>query len=276
MINTALYSFWSKPYLANKGFKKFGEFNNKSDFILSWSTSVKLSKLYFNEVILVTDNWSWKNIFKKLKLPFDNILTKLDDIIISEKLWSISKAYAIKYMENPFIHIDSDVFIWKKLKDDFLKADILVQNEEGIKDKNQYLLYIGLEWDYINYLNGTCEYLNNFNAKDRDVSAYNCGIIGGNNIDFLKKYADEMINLSVEYSLKDKYINCYTTAWLEQALLYSMCEKHNIDVKLLINDLTMEQNFYTHLAGQTKRNPLLIKKLKNKYNILFEKNVSIN
>ena len=87
MIETALYSFWSKPYREKNAFKTFAEFNTERDFVLSWSTSVKLSKQNFKKVVLVTDSWAWENIFKDLKLPFDEVKLSLDGIKHNTDIW---------------------------------------------------------------------------------------------------------------------------------------------------------------------------------------------
>lgn len=268
MIETALYSFWSKPYRIDK-YKKIAEFNNKEDFILSWKTSVKLSKKFFKNVILITDNWAWENLFKELNLPFTDVQMFSDEINIDTKLWSISKAYAIKTMKTPFLHIDSDVYIWKKLKKEFLNADLLVQSEENIKSRDQYLLYHSTYWDYNNSFIKSNKYLDDFNPNERDIYAFNCGVIGGNNVKFLHDYADNMIEIFNIYNKRKEKIEKLSVAFLEQTLLLMMAEKNNINVEFLIKD-GIKQDYYTHLAGGTKRNKKIMEYLKIKYESTFK------
>ncbi|MDB4493385.1 hypothetical protein N9216_02100, partial [Pseudomonadales bacterium] len=109
MIETALYSFASNSTKSKISPKVFFGFNNESDFALSWVTSVKLAKLHFKNVVLVTDTWAWDNIFSKLDLPFDEVKLTLDSIDENTNMWAISKAHAILEMSEPFLHIDSDV-----------------------------------------------------------------------------------------------------------------------------------------------------------------------
>lgn len=273
MIDTALYSFWSKPFRKNS-YKKFGEFNTKEDFILSWKTSVELSSKNFNNIILCTDTWSYENLFKEINLPFTDVKIILDNILLDTNLWSISKAYAIKEMTEPFIHIDSDVYIWKKLNENYLKSEVLVQSEEGIFDKDQYILYHGLNWEYKYYFKGSNKYLDEFEPCKTDIYAYNCGILGGNNVDFLKDFAENMIKICEIYNEKPSKLYNVSVAFLEQTLLMMMCQKHNIDVNILLKN-NENQNFYTHLAGSTKKDKKLMILLSKKYNQIFKTNEKI-
>ena len=274
MIETALYSFWSKPYREKNAFKTFAEFNTQYDFVLSWSTSVRLSKQNFKKVVLVTDSWAWENLFKDLNLPFDEVKLSLDGIEHSTDIWSVSKAYSVLEMDEPFIHIDSDAYIWKPLSTTFLNSPVLVQDGEGKIDRDQYTLYLGLEWDYQKYLNGRNKYFNNSNLKDRDVYAWNCGVIGGTDVKFLHKWAKEMIEVSNLYDTiikKQNYRNSYLVVWVEQTLLLLMAEYHNVEVVPILNYREEPQDFYTHLMGSSKRDVEMMKLLDKKHKKLFGK-----
>ena len=274
MIETALYSFWSKPYLEKNAFKTFAEFNNEYDFVLSWSMSVKLAKQNFKKVVFVTDTWAWENLFKDLKLPFDEVRLSLDNINHSTDIWSVSKAYAILEMDTPFLHIDSDAYLWKELPNHILNKPIVVQDTEGIVDRNQYTLYLGLEWDYNLYLKGFNKYLDASDLKNRDIFAYNCGVVGGTDVEFLKKWATEMIDVANMYDrLKttDNYRNGYIVVWVEQSLLMLMSEYENIEVTKLLPHRNIIQDYYTHLMGSSKRDHSIMLKLDTKYEKLFGK-----
>lgn len=274
MIEAALYSFWSKPYREKNAFKTFAEFNTEYDFVLSWSTSVRLSKQNFKKVVLVTDSWAWENLFKDLNLPFDEVKLSLDEIEHSTDIWSVSKAYAVLEMNEPFVHVDSDVYVWKPLSTTFLNSKVLVQDAEGKIDRDQYTLYLGLEWDYKKYLNGRNKYLNNSNLKDREIYAWNCGIVGGTDVEFLHKWAAEMIRISNLYDLLIKqknYRNSYLVVWVEQTLLLLMAEHHNVEVVPILNHREELQDFYTHLMGSSKRDVEMMKLLDKKHEKLFGK-----
>jgi len=274
MIETALYSFASNSTKAGVTPKAFFGFNNESDFALSWVTSVKLAKLHFKNVVLVTDTWAWDNIFSKLDLPFDEVKLTLDFIDEATNMWAISKAHAILEMNEPFLHIDSDVFIWEALDKKYLMSTVLVQSNESSKYATQYEFYNRLEFMHNEHFNGTSLYLDNSNMSERDIYAYNCGVIGGTDITFLKKWATQMIETAnvFDYIIlsnsKMKFTAADVMVWVEQSLLLLMTEHHNIDVCELV-ELGVEQSYYTHLCGHVKREVALMTGLANKSKTLF-------
>jgi hypothetical protein len=274
MIETALYSFWSTPYLEKNAFKTFAEFNTEYDFVLSWSMSVKLAKQNFKKVVFVTDTWAWENLFKKLNLPFDEVKLSLDDITHTTDVWSVSKAYAILEMDAPFLHIDSDVYLWTELPNHILNKPILVQDAESIlQDRTVGQVYLALEWEYNTYLKSTSSYLDNSNFINRDVFGYNCGVVGGNDVKFLNKWASEMIKVTSaydEFKKTSKYNNHYIAVWVEQSLLLVMSDFYKVQVTELI-DRNQPQNFYTHLMGSSKRDVEMMKLLDKKHEKLFGK-----
>jgi hypothetical protein len=274
MIETALYSFASNSTKAGVTPKAFFGFNNESDFALSWVTSVKLAKLHFKNVVLVTDNWAWDNIFSKLDLPFDEVKLTLDFIDEATNMWAISKAHAILEMNEPFLHIDSDVFIWEALDKKYLMSNVLVQSNESSNSYTQTDFYNQLEKLHTLHFTGTNVYLDNSNMSERDIYAYNCGVVGGNDVEFLRKWATQMVETanaidSIIPSIDElDFAPFDTMVWVEQSLLLLMAEHHNIDVYELV-ELGIDQSYYTHLCGDVKRNGGLMKDLTNKSKTLF-------
>jgi hypothetical protein len=273
MIETALYSFASNSTKSEISPKAFFGFNNESDFALSWITSVKSAKLHFKNVVLVTDTWAWDNIFSKLDLPFDEVKLTLDSIDENTNMWAISKAHAILEMSEPFLHIDSDVYIWEALDKKYLMSNLLVQSNESSESDIQSDFYNQLEQLHLLYFNGTNVYLDNSNMSERNIYAYNCGVVGGTDVEFLRKWAGQMIETanSIDYIMPS--INELTNSgdimvWVEQTLLMLMAEHHMVDVSELV-EIGVEQSYYTHFCGNVKRDVNLMKALNVKLNGLF-------
>lgn len=273
MIETALYSFASNSTKSEISPKAFFGFNNESDFALSWITSVKSAKLHFKNVVLVTDTWAWDNIFSKLDLPFDEVKLTLDSIDENTNMWAISKAHAILEMNEPFLHIDSDVYIWEALDKKYLMSNLLVQSNESSESDIQSDFYNQLEQLHLLYFNGTNVYLDNSNMSERNIYAYNCGVVGGTDVEFLRKWAGQMIETanSIDYIMPS--INELTNSgdimvWVEQTLLMLMAEHHMVDVSELV-EIGVEQSYYTHFCGNVKRDVNLMKSLNVKSSTLF-------
>lgn len=258
MVKTALYSFWSKPFLAKSEFKTFGEFNTKEDFLLSWSVSVKLARRHFTKVILVTDTWAWKNLFEPLGLPIDDVRIILDDLDCTTDMWSISKAYSIMEMEEPFVHLDSDVYLWTELNEEILESKVFAQSREGKWDTYQDQIYTKRSDDYHRNFEGGCKYFNNFRAENLEHLAYNTGVVGGNDLGFLKTWAENMIYLANLYDSKfksnefigERYL---AVVWVEQALIRAMEIVDGYQIKVVLEDPSIEQEHYTHLCGASKK-----------------------
>ena len=258
MIKTALYSFWSKPFLAKSEFKTFGEFNTKEDFLLSWSVSVKLARRHFARVILVTDTWAWKNLFEPLDLPIDDVRIILDDLDCTTDMWSISKAYSIMEMEEPFVHLDSDVYLWEELSEEILCSKVFTQSREGKWDPYQDQIYTKRSDDYHRNFEGGCKYFNNFRAENLEHLAYNTGVVGGNDLGFLKNWAENMISLANLYDSKfksnefigERYL---AVVWVEQALIRAMEIVDEYQIIVVLDDPSIDQEHYTHLCGASKK-----------------------
>ena len=274
MIETALYSFASNSTKSEISPKAFFGFNNESDFALSWITSVKSAKLHFKNVVLVTDTWAWDNIFSKLDLPFDEVKLTLDSIDENTNMWAISKAHAILEMNEPFLHIDSDVYIWESLDKKYLMSNLLVQSNESSESDIQSDFYYSLYEIHNLYFKGINTYLDNSNLIERDIYAYNCGVVGGTDVEFLRKWAGQMIETAnvidtiipsideLEFNPSDVMV------WVEQTLLMLMAEHHMVDVSELV-EIGVEQSYYTHFCGNVKRDVNLMKALNVKSSTLF-------
>lgn len=274
MIETALYSFASNSTKSEISPKAFFGFNNESDFALSWITSVKSAKLHFKNVVLVTDTWAWDNIFSKLDLPFDEVKLTLDSIDENTNMWAISKAHAILEMNEPFLHIDSDVYIWEALDKKYLMSNLLVQSNESSESDIQSDFYYSLYEIHNLYFKGINTYLDNSNLIERDIYAYNCGVVGGTDVEFLRKWAEQMIETA---NLIDTIIPSIDKlgfnpsdimVWVEQTLLMLMAEHHMVDVSELV-EIGVEQSYYTHFCGNVKRDVNLMKALNVKSSTLF-------
>jgi hypothetical protein len=188
MIKKAVYSFYSHPFRTRPG---YAGFTTLEDFLNAWTLSVNLAQMHFDEVELVTDNYGKMLLVNRLNLPFTKVLNELDIVVpehIKDLYWTFGKLWTYYLQEEPFIHIDYDVFLWKKLPERILTAPMFGQNTEsdiwklefyrqGNKTLCGYLRRRPNDWVVI------YPYIEN-----HDI-AINTGIIGGNDISFLEKYA---------------------------------------------------------------------------------------
>jgi hypothetical protein len=242
MIKKAYYSYWSGGYQSQP-----------SQLILDLNKiSLYLARKTFDEIHLITDSAS-KDSFKKLK--FDSVTTELDCVDTSYgDIWSLGKVYAYKIAAekgDPFLHIDYDVFFWEKIASEFLSKQILCQWEE----KNSYYSYD------IPKLLKTCPNLhliNNIQPKN----AWNVGIFGGSDLDFIKKYAERSIEFTMDpenevfWKRKDIFSTMWQKPVITEQYYLEVCRiyyKKHIDtllVKEWFNKDACDKNFTHIMAGK--------------------------
>lgn len=233
--------------------------------IMSWALSCLQLRKYYNNITLYADTVSSKLLIDTLQLPYSNVVCNLDELnIYHDNLWAIPKLYAYSLQEQPFLHVDGDVFIWKPFDEKLLNSDIIAQNKEAGTDY------------YENILNNLENKLSYFPAEIKyqrkvanPIYAFNMGIFGGHDISFFKEYtskAFEFVNNNIECLSKINVSNF--NIFFEQYLLYCLTSKGNKNVSLLLDTVIDDLSYtgfgdfvdvphykqYLHLIGTFKRN----------------------
>lgn len=276
----AVWSFWSKPYLSSR--KQI--WATERHHLLSWVLSVQLARKHFRKTRLVTDEYGARMLVDGLRLEFDEVQIVLNELDQQDpKWWALGKIYTYRRQDAPFIHIDSDVFLWKplpinshtqvfaqnpeyfQLGESFYKPDMLtvrVQQQGG---------WLPEEWQW-------------YQSRGSIQQAECCGIFGGNAIDFINYYADLAIrtiehdvNRSVWQTMDD---GIERNILLEQYLLSACISHRNHHQDLYRQPIAMEYLFaseedafnaeksaaagYTHLIADTKRDAVIADNLEQR------------
>ncbi len=80
---------------------------------MSWTLSCLNLRKFYENVELVTDEVGYRYLIEKLKLPYSSVRVELDCInTYPSSLWAIGKLYTYGIQNEPFIHVDGDVYIW--------------------------------------------------------------------------------------------------------------------------------------------------------------------
>jgi hypothetical protein len=263
-----IQSFWS----AQKDIStySFGWLDAKYH-LLSWILSSHQLKKHYDDVELVTDQAGYEILINRLKLPYTKVHVILDKLNkFDDKLWALAKIKAYSIQDEPFLHVDGDVFIWDKIDMGINNYDIIVQNEELITP------YYDEMWSKVYpHLNCLPIVMRNY-IEGVDRGAYNMGIFGASNLEFIKQYVNnsfEFVDSNIGFisSINDLNFNIF----FEQVLLYQMAKECQLDVKYYIkenignNEYRDFGNFdkvpydrkYLHLLGFFKKQPVVCKKL---------------
>jgi hypothetical protein len=130
LICRAVWSFWSAPFEAYQHVV----WTSPRHHLLSWVLSFELARQHYPETVLVTDDRGKAVLADALRLPFRTVDTSLNALAGRDPCWwALGKLYAYAAQSQPFIHIDSDVYLWRALPDEIIAAPIFAQNPECFK-----------------------------------------------------------------------------------------------------------------------------------------------
>ena len=122
-----MQSYWSKAY---KNFPNSG-WAFKETHYMSWGLSCLQLKQFYDEVELITDSEGADLLINKLHLPYTSCKTTLDKLNNENPaIWALGKIVAYEEQQEPFIHVDGDVYIWNSFPKRIEEAGIVAQNIE--------------------------------------------------------------------------------------------------------------------------------------------------
>jgi hypothetical protein len=278
----AVWSFWSKPYEGHKG----RAWREPRHHLLAWGLSLRLAREHFPETMLVTDSEGKALLVDRLGLEFTEVSTELDRLRgVDPGWWALGKLVAYSLQDRPFVHLDTDVFLWRPLPQALASAPVFAQCPErhaygqGRCDPlkiellfERHGLSVPVEWEWAVSLEA-----NWFREE-------NCGIVGGNRVDFLRHYADTAIRMVTdpahapawsEMPHKDEFNMLMEQFWLAACVDYHRLHPQSpfrgIAVRYLFS--TMDAAFnpevaaqagFTHLLYDTKSHPEVAARLERR------------
>jgi uncharacterized protein DUF6734 len=192
-----IQSFWTKPFLQSADFLTDSRLNGgwlaRKYNYFSWALSCLQLSQYYDQIELVTDDLGKFILVDKLELPYTHVsqdLNKLDQY--DPGLWALGKIYAYSIQETPFLHVDNDIFIWKKFDDRIGDAALSAQNQQT--RTIEYQLTFREICRKFTYVPG---YLRELEGM-KYIPCSNTGIVGGRDIDFFQTYTNEIFHFLSE------------------------------------------------------------------------------
>lgn len=149
------------PYL-RKGDKKNNILLNFYCFLLSYLTLNK----YYGNITMYCNNKAYDLFIKHI--PYDEIIIKENKNDFEN--WNLYKIDSMRLVNDDFIHIDSDVFIFDDLFKPFIENEnykIIIQ--DVLSEKRNIIS---------NYFNDNKEYYNNVGFNNYDKRCFSCGTFG--------------------------------------------------------------------------------------------------
>jgi hypothetical protein len=276
----AVWSFWSKPFEAQRRL----HWPSEQHHLFAWVLSVETARRHYPDTWLITDDDGARMLVDRLGLPFTHVSTELNTLAHHDpEWWALGKVYAYRMQTIPFVHIDSDVFLWKRLPERLERADVFAQNPEPISWGTSYYperLEHALSHPTAGWLPDEWHWYRR--AHNRRAEC--CGIFGGNRIDFINRFATASLRLIEDpanrHALQLLHYKDMFMLVIEQYLLSAFVEYHkasaalpsgSVGIEYLYNSMAdlwnpdcAAQTGFTHLLSGTKRNPLLADRLENR------------
>ena len=223
-------------------------------------------------------------------IPYDKIhIIDFDSDGISSKFWIWGKIKTQMLLKTPYIHIDGDVFLFRDIIGNRLsngQYKVVVQSTEDKKILGDHFNEI-----YTNALKPFEELDLNVFWRKYDLTAYNCGVVGFNDLELKNKYVNLVKELLLKISSngnfnhnRKKYYGMFLIA--EQSLLYYLLKENNVNPLEILpyqeiikrkNDWYSIANEigYCHMWAYSKYKKSVIDKIKYKINKFFPQYVGI-
>jgi hypothetical protein len=278
----AVWSFWSKPFLTHRA----STWASEKHHLLAWILSVETARRHYPQTCLYTDDAGGKLLINGLGLEFGEISTALNGLADADPdWWVLGKICAYGLQHEPFIHIDNDVFLWKRLPERLESADVFAQNPEpfalGAFYYRPEALEEALRIASAGWLPGEWTW---YRSAGRAQRGDCCGVLGGNRVDFIQYYA-WLARRLVEHPANQHAWRCLAdkpahNILIEQYLLSACLEyqrNHRAvdcpEVQIQYLFISMEEAFnpqaarqigFTHLIADAKKNQVLMERLEQR------------
>jgi hypothetical protein len=277
----AVWSFWSKPFRAFKG----RIWREPVHHLLAWGLSLRLAGQHYPETVLITDRAGRALLVDRLGLEFTHICTELETLREADAgWWALGKLVAYSLQDRPFVHLDTDVFLWKALPPRLEAAAVFSQCPEdhsldewcGPRDIEavfaRHDLTLPAEWEWSR------------SQPSRGFREENCGILGGQRTDFIQHYARLAIDLALSPAHARAWQDLPDKAGynmiLEQFLLAACVDYHRFHPDSPFRGIRMRNLFasfgeafdphvtgrtgFTHLMGDAKTNLSVTRRLEQR------------
>lgn len=233
--------------------------------LMSWALSSHCLSENFERVELYTDSEGARVLIDKLKLPYTEVHICYENLECHPTHWACSKIMTYSKQDEPFVHIDGDLYLPKGLGG-YENSGLITQNEEigsaYYKGMMNHILERGVKLP---------EYIMPELSKEA-IGSYNAGVMGGCDISFIHNYCEEALKIIRDNGWDDPRCaspDLNNNLLFEQLLFYVLVKRHGKKVDTVINAILgdnkysydmvcnmmwFDQRPLFHLLGGFKRN----------------------
>ena len=236
--------------------------NKLMDTIYMTAASILHSSLWYDHIELYVDQIGYDLLSD---LPCDVTLVNFEE---DAELWMKPKVYAIQNQNQPFVHVDTDIFLKENIAFEFDK--VLVERKDiGFHNYKELVLFFDTYNKDLKFWNNELRY------------AWGCGILGFKDLDIRDDFVQSFNELEHILTINKAAFKNFKNSrdqqgWyiepgllLEQYNLASLLAVKKIEPTVLINGESHEEQSsyandlgYAHLFGASKYHPKNVSKIK--------------
>lgn len=253
---------------------------------LAFSLSCLLIKKYHPErrMLFYGNKVVVKLLLEIFKLPYDNG-GEISCPRMRAGFYAWGKFETFKKQEEPYVHIDNDIFIGNPLPAEIFNAELITQHEERDSTFYKRVLKHLISNNII-----IPDYLSNL-LNEPYVPSFNHGLFGGSDLDFIGYYLGEVEKfLDRNHSVIQNIDRIYLlNVVYDQWLFYALCRLHQKrpvmyfreivkDFRMPVNEVESAINFpgsnYLHLMNHKQNyrcNQMIIRKMKAYFPEYYER-----
>ena len=97
---------------------------------MSWALSCLSLREHYDDVTLYTDSAGYDVLINKLRLPYTRVEVCFDNLKCLPRYWGYTKILAYARQSEPFVYIDSDIYLPRPLPKRLERAALVAQNRE--------------------------------------------------------------------------------------------------------------------------------------------------
>src|SRR5262249_1555570 len=189
----AVWSFWTKPFEAHH----HSVWPSAKHHLLAWVLSLETARQHYPDTWLITDDAGAGMLVDGIGLQFTHVSTELNALADNNPdWWNLGKIYAYYLQTEPFVHIDSDVFLWKRLPANLERADVFAQNPNPLSASTPYYQPEQLEHAMAHTSGGWLpDEWRWYRRAIKNQRAESCGVVGGTRRNFIRRYGEASLRL---------------------------------------------------------------------------------
>jgi hypothetical protein len=234
-----------------------------------------LARHHFDTTALHTDDAGAALLVRHLGLEFDEVIISLNDLDGADPDWWMQgKILTYSQQREPFVHIDSDVYLFKPLPQRLITAPVLAQNPEPIHPADPCYDVEGCEIAIRargdGHIPAEWSWYRTFVPEQRAACT---GIFGGNRLDFIREYAGTALRLLESSANRRAFdtpgLKPRLVPFFEQYILAACAAYHKVEIEYLFNSYghavsAASDSGFTHLMADAKRDGRLAARLEQR------------